>query len=137
MAADRTQQLERRYEIVCYILSALILLQLFSAFGIAYLFAKNSADPEPDAIAVSLTILEILLAVAFGVGFWMIRSHVKDQAREQAEETAEKVAVPVARRTTIDWLTENVPGAASSADMDLTALMQALEPKGGDDDAQQ
>ena len=58
-----------------------------------------------NVLAVSITVLEIMLAVTAVGGFWLIRSSAMTRAGEAAEEVSAKLAEKAAR----DWLEENAP----------------------------
>lgn len=96
-----------------------------------------------DTLAISLTVLEIFLAVIAVCGFFVIRGAAMRQAEEEATIVAEKITKrevaditpPIVRRTVAEYMSllEQKSGTVVDTTDNINAMMQALE-SGGDDD---
>ncbi|WP_212525971.1 hypothetical protein [Actibacterium sp. MT2.3-13A] len=85
-------KLNCRVSFLMNLVVASILLNFLTLFVILLWWNVGDTDPRPGAMAVSLSVFQILLAVALVGGFWLFRSHVA----ERAEDVAKAVAGPVA-----------------------------------------
>lgn len=113
-------------------------------FGLILLY-WNMGNPNPDwnSIAISLTVLEIFLALVAIAGFWLLRGEARaaaaDEARSVAAElrdSSAKRAEEVARSTAIAYMKAlNAANRNGSTSDSVTDMMQALDSgEGGNDE---
>lgn len=97
--------------------------------------------PDADSLAISLTVLEIFLAVIAVSGFFLIRSAAMTRAEEEASSVAEvtakrevaEIAPPIVRRAVADYMSllEAKGGTVDTTD-GTQDMMQALDMEGDD-----
>lgn len=107
----------RRINWALHIAWAIVLLLLLNSCG----RARNI-----DAISISLTILQIVIAIALVGGFWILRPEVKETARNEARETA----LHEARRAVEEWRNATTGGPEN-----IQGLADALDKEDADDAA--
>jgi type VI protein secretion system component VasK len=98
--------------LVRYWLAVSIILNLLT-FSLILATWNWGGEHDLDTIAISITALEVILAIVAVGGFWLLQGAARESARERAEEVAREVAEPVARRT----------------------AAQMIDPAAGDDDS--
>ena len=104
--------------------------------------ALDKGQTDLNVLAISITVLELLLAVTAISGFWLIRgaaiTRASETAREVAEELAETAArkwmddnaAPIIRRTVLE--ADNMAdGESAESDTDLDGFASSLAQKKG------
>lgn len=105
-------------------------------FLVLLLWNVSGAEPKLDNLAVSLTVLEIFLAVIAVSGFFLIRSAAVKAAEEEARAEAGRLAPIVARRAAVDYLSLLQQKNGSKPVIDLNnELMQSLDSNEEDPNA--
>lgn len=111
-----------------YWLGASIALNFIVLCAILLVWNAGGDKTDIDALAVSITALEIILAIVAVGGFWTLKGAARERAEEVAREVAEKeardVAVPTARRAAEDFL--NSKEDAKKAKSDIEDLVSAI-----------
>jgi hypothetical protein len=119
-----------------YWLAVSVFMNFLTLSIVVYIWNTSGGKVEYDALALSITTLEIILAIVAVGGFWMIRGAASESARERAEEVAREVAEkeardvaePAARRATEDFLSAKSDLAYAQADID--SLVDAIGKQG-------
>ncbi|MEK9878305.1 MAG: hypothetical protein VW474_00810 [Paracoccaceae bacterium] len=100
---------------ISWFLCGCIIVTLLNFAMMLWYFQKQS-EPDFNYISVSLTIFQIMFAIALVGGFWMFREAARnaaaDEAKGVAREIAEQEALRIAeekareeaRKTTLRWL---------------------------------
>ena len=88
----------RLFVIISVVMNAALLFVFFVVFN-----SLNRGQTQLDVLAISITVLEIFLAVVAIGGFWLIRDAAISRARDTAREISEGLAANAAQ----DWLNEN------------------------------
>ncbi|NRB01696.1 MAG: hypothetical protein HRU30_00375 [Rhodobacteraceae bacterium] len=117
-------------------------LGITNLFLILLLWNISGKTTEIENLAVSLTVLEIFLAVIAVSGFFLVRGAAMTRAEEEASKVAERVAKlevadiaqPIVRRTVADYMSLlEQKDAIEDSTSSTQDVMQALD-KGGNDD---
>jgi type VI protein secretion system component VasK len=125
----------------CWLLAS-VALGVVNLLLIGLLWNVSGQIKNTDSLSVSLTILEIFLAVIAVSGFFLIRSAAMGKAEEEATEVADRVtkkevaaiAPPLVRRAVEDYLSHlSEKSATIDTTLGVNELMQALD-EGGDDE---
>ncbi|TNE47796.1 MAG: hypothetical protein EP341_09095 [Sphingomonadales bacterium] len=121
--------------------AAAVVISIFDLFLILLLWNVSGGLEDVDSLAVSITVLEVFIAIAAIGGFWTLRSSARDAAAEEARSISEEVskrevkeiAAPVARRAMIEYLAllEQKTGTEATTD-GIIDMMQALDDGGSD-----
>lgn len=103
--ARRETELEKRISLALTLTTSSILLNLLVLFCVTLKFNVSGRTEDIDALAVSVTTIEIFLVIVALGGFWLLRGTVEKAAREEAADlfdkitdNAEKVAREVSAR---------------------------------------
>lgn len=125
----------------CWLLIA-VRLGIVNLFLLALLWNVSGETADTDSLSVSLTVLEIFLAVIAVSGFFLIRGAAIGRAEEEASMVAEKVtkrevaeiAPPIVRRAVADYMSllEQKGGMFDTTDS-TQDMMQALDREVEDD----
>lgn len=109
------------------------LLGTVNLFLILLLWNVTGAEPKPDSLSVSLTVLEIFLAVIAVSGFFLIRSAAIKAAEDEARSEAARIAPIAARRAAMSYLSllEQRNGGETGNDS-LHEMMMALDEENDD-----
>ncbi|MGR3813388.1 MAG: hypothetical protein ACU0AU_04800 [Cognatishimia activa] len=135
--SDKISSLEARVKALSHFLFCFSILALFN-FGVALWYFQQKSTPDWNFISVTLTIFEILLAIALVGGFWMLRGAAEEAAAKEASEVAKKVVEETARETVREWLEfrQNLLPPEHSSETDLTDMINSLgKPDDGGADA--
>ncbi|MDC0739341.1 hypothetical protein N6L24_13720 [Cognatishimia sp. SS12] len=117
-------------------------LGMLNLFLIALLWNVSGQLPKMDSLSISLTVLEIFLAVIAVSGFFLIRSAAMSRAEEEAARVAEgvakreiaDVAPPLVRRTVAEYMKHLEQKGGTTDTSDSTQdMMQALDREGDND----
>ena len=120
-------------------LLAASLLGIVNLFLILLLWNISGGITNLDSLSVSITILEIFLAVVAVSGFFLVRGAAMGKAEEEAAIVAEKVAKreigeiapPIVRRALVDYMSllDQKHGMLDTTD-GTNQVMQALDDGG-------
>lgn len=105
--------------------------------GVALWFFQQDPVPDWNFIAVTLTIFEMLLAIALVGGFWMLRGAAQSAAAKEAKGVAVEVAEEAARKSALQWLevAKTAQSDTNGTSDDLTDMINSFgESKTGGDD---
>lgn len=94
---SRIKKLERNGSQQGFFLLILMVVLLIDTAGILLLWQQEGA-PQFDHIAVSLTVFQIMFAVAAVYGFWALRGLTIEKSEEVAEREFKKIAPPLIAR---------------------------------------
>ncbi|WP_420863583.1 hypothetical protein [Algirhabdus cladophorae] len=125
----------------CWLFIAVIL-GFSNLLLILLLWNVSGSVSKTDTLAVSLTVLEIFLAVIAVSGFFLIRGAAMGKAEEEASSVAERVAKlevqditpTIVRRAVAEYMShmDEQSGISDTTD-GINAMMQALDDGGTDD----
>lgn len=79
--------------------AASVALNFVTLFVVALWWNTSGSDPSWDAVSVSLTVLEVFLAIIALGGFWLFRGIVKEHAATVARDVACNIAEEEAKET--------------------------------------
>lgn len=140
MAKGRNQEWFSKAENIWLLIS--VFLGLLNLFLISLLWNLSGVSSKLDSLSVSLTILEVFLAVVAVGGFFLVRGAAMGRAEEEASAVAERItkkevadiAPPIVRRAVADYmsLVEQKSGTVDTTDS-INDIMQALHDGGGND----
>jgi len=111
-------------------------------------YFQKQSEPDYNYISVSLTVFQIMFAIALVGGFWMLRAAARDSAadeakgvarqiaEEEARRVAEETAREEARNATLKWikLTSNSGINLQDDNRQLHDMMNLLSDTETDDD---
>lgn len=108
---------------------------VLNLFLVLLLWNVSGTANNTDSLSVSLTVLEILLAVVALGGFFLIRSAAVRAAEDEARSEAKRLAPLVAKRAALEFLNSRIwdANSTSSTNDGMTAMMQALDEDGEED----
>ncbi|WP_139199542.1 hypothetical protein [Pseudooceanicola nitratireducens] len=92
MSFMRSNSDKSRIDFALTLSTAAIILNVVVLFVVLLRWNLMGTDPNLDPVAVSLTVLEIFLAVIALGGFWLFRGIVKEHAEEIAKAVAREVS---------------------------------------------
>ena len=90
---------DSRVELALTLAAISVALNIVTLFVILLRWNMSGTPPKWDAVAVSLTVLEIFLAIIALGGFWLFRGIVKDHAAEVAKQVSIEIAEAEAKET--------------------------------------
>lgn len=112
-----------------------VVLGLVNLFLIVLLWNVSGQVSDIDSLSVSITVLEMFLAVVALGGFWVIRGSAREAAATEARDIAKSQAEQIARQTALDYVNAIVGTKSNETAINsVTDLMQALDEEGGDDE---
>ncbi len=125
---ERVDALEARVKALLYVGLPFVAISIFN-FGVAIWYFQQKSKPDWNFISVTLTIFEMLLAIALVGGFWMLRGAAETAAAKEAKSVATEVAEKAARTSALQWL-ELAKTAQSDTNSDNTDLTDMINSFG-------
>lgn len=124
---DRVNSLEAKVKAFQYVGLPFVGLSILN-MGVALWFFQQDPMPDWNFIAVTLTIFEMLLAVALVGGFWMLRGAAESAAAKEAKSVATEVAEKTARKSALQWLDllKSTQIDTNSENTDMEAMLNSL-----------
>lgn len=124
---DRLKGAEAKIKMLQWVGLPFVGLALFN-LGVTLWYFQQKSEPDWNFISVTLTIFEVLLAIALIGGFWMLRSAAEQAAAKEARQVATRAAEEAARKSLLQWmeLLEDIKNDTDGEDSDLTNMMNSM-----------
>jgi len=128
---EKIRKLERDLAQQGFVVRALVFAVILDTAGLLVLWGERG-KVDFDHIAVSLTVLQTMFAIAAVYGFWALRGLTREKAEETTIEEVAKVAPPLIRREVAAWMqTFRTESPISAIDVDAMVAAAGADGKEG------
>lgn len=128
---ERLKKLERNVEQQGYLLLILMVLLIVDTAALLILWGEKG-DAKFDHIAVSLTVFQIMFAIAAVYGFWALRGLTREKAEDVAKDEVARLVPPLVRRQVQADL-QSLPRDTIS-DVEISEIVNATGDTGKEED---